>query len=1005
MQKTRVILLLGPAGCGKGTQAKIIARNTGMIHISTGDLCREAVAKNTDLGKQVAEYMRNGDLVPDNLMIDVIDNRLQEPDAVSNGVILDGYPRTVQQADALCKKATLNVDRVIVMQVKYGACVERILSRRVDPVTGNSYSLKANDCSVPNDQEIANRLIMREGDDDEPKIQIRLRYYHRNIGQILNFFKGKIFTVDGSKPVQEVSQAVMRALISPIVIQKTRITALKQCAICLEPANYITVPCGHKCGCEGCLSQLFGTTKQCPICRGVMEGIYPVFDAGVNDGDEEHNDVEEAEQIELNPLGNVEMDLSDDLPTEPVEPMNPKITVGPWYENQLAIGIAIPKGGAHRVPVDICCVIDVSGSMAVDATFQDPNDESRQISDGLTILDIVKHSVKTVIHTLTDNDRVAIVAFSSSASIVFPLTEMNSAGKAAAVSSLERLESDGQTNIWAGLQAGLDSLRANAFSADIDVPRKRNLFLLTDGQPTDTPPKGEVDSLVRYLETYPDLKCQIHTFGFGYSLKSDLLVSLAKYGNGTFAFIPDAKIVGTCFVDAVANACSTFTQNAKVHLVLANGATFGNVADIKGSMPVREAPWGLIVNLGPLQIGQTRNIVVPMNLNNVPNDAPYLEVTLEYENEVPNGEPYRVVEYGIDRSQASDAKVAYIRNVAVTNVYDIIDAFVAGHTVNAVRMMNGLIATIAGFPEVAADRRVVGLMEDLRGRMSKALTTTDRFNRWGQHYLRAITRSHQLQQCTNFMDVGLQRYGGQLFSRLRDQGGQIFLTLELNRSRREEAVYQPARARRGAGAQSPMGSYAQTQAQRPPSPPPATSTYYAGSGGGCFDESTYIIISRNREKPQKVKIADVRKGDQVYVFDNNTREKGMATVRYVVRVDCGQKRKMVKFQDLEIILTNKHPIRIDGKWQAPINLVDGVRVINTESTSQYVYNMVLDRANVGVLINGSECVTFGHQIEEAWHPLYASDSIVQTIEFLSGHQGNEEVVTVSAEYLKCLSME
>jgi len=996
MRKTRCVILIGPPGSGKGMQSKILARTTGMIHISTGDLCREAVAKNTDLGKQVAEYMRNGDLVPDHLMIDVIERRLQEPDAVANGVILDGYPRTVQQADALCKKDSINVDRVIVMQIEYGACIERILSRKVDPVTGNSYSLNANvpnECAVPNEPEVADRLVTRDGDDDEQRIQVRMRYYHRNIGQVLNFFKGRIFTVNALQSVQEVSQEVMWVLISPIIIQKKRNPVFKQCVICMsEPANFITVPCGHKCGCENCLSQLFGTTKTCPICRGVMEGIYPVFDAGVDEDDENQQDVEEAEQREQNSLGDgVMMDLSDDLPAEVI---NPKIMINRSYDDQVAISIAIPDGGAHRMPVDVCCVIDISGSMAVDATFQDPNDESRQISDGLTILDIVKHSVKTVINTLTDNDRVAIVAFSSNASIVFPLTEMSSTGKTAAVNALERLESDGQTNIWAGLQAGLDALRTNS-----DIPRKKNVFLLTDGQPTDAPPKGEVDSLSRYLETYPDLKCQIHTFGFGYSLKSDLLVGLARYGNGTFAFIPDAKIVGTCFVDAVANACSTFTQNAKVHLVLQNGATFGNVADIKGSIPVREAPWGLVVNLGPLQIGQMRNIVVPMNLGAIPNDAPYLEVTLEYENEIQNGEPYRIIEYGIARSQSIDAKVAYIRNIAVSEVYDIINAFAAGRDVNAVRMMNGLIATIAGFVEVVADRRVVGLLEDLRGRMSKALTTTERFSRWGQHYLRAIVRSHQLQQCTNFMDAGLQCYGGYLFSQLREQGGKTFLTLELNRSMREEAVYQPARARRAAGAQSPMQSYAQAD------PPPATSTYFAGSGGGCFDESTYIIISRNREKPQKVKIADVQKGDKVYVFDNNTREKGMATVRYVVRVDCGQKRKMVKFQDLEIILTNKHPIRIDGKWQMPINLVDDIRVINTESTSQYVYNMVLDRANVGVLINGSECVTFGHQIEEAWHPVYASDVIVHAIEFLSGQQGNEEVVTVSAEYLKCLSME
>ena len=122
-----------------------------------------------------------------------------------------------------------------------------------------------------------------------------------------------------------------------------------------------------------------------------------------------------------------------------------------WANDQvplpIAVSIAIPEK-ARRSQVDVCCVIDVSGTMGKDAEFQDPNDASTFVSEGMNQLDIVKHSVKAVIHTLTDQDRLSLVAFHDEARSVFTLSEMNERGKRQAIDALEALEPQNSTNIW-----------------------------------------------------------------------------------------------------------------------------------------------------------------------------------------------------------------------------------------------------------------------------------------------------------------------------------------------------------------------------------------------------------------------------------------------------------------------------------------------------------------------------------------------------------------------------
>ena len=1002
MQQTKVIIMLGAPGSGKGTQSKRLAKQTNMIHISTGDLCRDAVRSNSPLGKKVDEFMKRGDLVSDDLIIDVIESRLREADARNRGVILDGFPRTYKQTKTLLNRTSINIDRVILLQVPNEVCSTRIMNRLVDPQTDDSYSSSYVE-SKCQDPTISSRLTTRQNDRDEPFIKTRLECYYINLGQVLLNFKDKTFVIDGSKTINEVQRLVMDVLKQPITIstQESQQTQAKdqsttgimrdqripeqKCIICVDKSSdHASFPCGHQFACEGCMSQIFGgQNPRCSVCRRPMQAMIKIFPSGFDDmdvdGTQNTEPEPDAEACDEWARARTLLDTNrHQIDVEQLLAQKASVSITPCTDDgsDIAIIVDVPDVStlSNRMPVDICCVIDTSGSMALDATYQDPNDETKTISEnGLTILDLVKHSVKTVINILTEQDRLSLVDFNYNGKLILPLTRMNAQGKQRAITVLEGLFADGGTNIWGGLEAGLNSIRSQ-------TNNNKYIFLLTDGQPNTSPPRGEVNALMKYMEQYPDALCQINTFGFGYHLDSALLLGLATFGRGTFSFIPDAKILGTCFVNAVANSCSTICQNCVVHIVPQNGARFIDTGSIvKGNIPYEMTSWGLVVKLGPLQFGQARDIVVTLD---IPVDVEeYVEVTVEY------GQNQRLSANGSNRKANTDSAIAYIRNYNISQIYDIISKCTVGQRGEAERIVKALIGQTSAYNTLHNDKRLASFLDDLAGRISKSVTDMDRFNRWGRHYLRCIARAHQLQICTNFMDGGLQVYGGSLFSQLRQTGSDIFLKLEMKKSYGNQAC---------SSTSSTTVNFGSSVAAPKRAPSPVrTVNYYGGGGGGCFDESCYVMT----EERDHISVKDVRPGDLVATTVSNGLI-GCAKVQYVVRMErTDMSKPMVKFLDTGLVLTQKHPVFVDGRWRNPIDLVDNESVVLYQSETRCLYNFILDEINVALLVNEQACVSFGHGIFDVWHPLYASE-IREVIADLDVDKTG--MVDVDISYLKSL---
>ena len=211
------LVLLGPPGAGKGTQAKLLEDSRSLIKLSTGDMLRAAVAAGTALGRKAGQIMERGELVPDDLVIKLIAERLDD-DAGSQGFIFDGFPRTVAQAEALdrlLKERGKKLDAVVVMYVDDDALVERIAGRFACAKCGEGYH---DLYKLPNVKGVCDRCgsteFVRRKDDNEEVVRARLKAYHAQTEPLIEYYErqGKVRAVDGVADIPAVQKEIALAL-------------------------------------------------------------------------------------------------------------------------------------------------------------------------------------------------------------------------------------------------------------------------------------------------------------------------------------------------------------------------------------------------------------------------------------------------------------------------------------------------------------------------------------------------------------------------------------------------------------------------------------------------------------------------------------------------------------------------------------------------------------------------------------------------------------------------
>lgn len=210
------MILLGPPGAGKGTQAQFLKEHFSIPQISTGDMLRQAIKDQTDLGQKAKSIMDEGALVPDDLIIALVKARLNQADC-EKGFLLDGFPRTLPQAEALSK--VVDIEHVIELQVDEEGVVRRLAGRRVHPGSGRVYHIDLNPPQVTDVDDVSGEALIQRDDDKEETVRHRLRVYQELTAPLVGYYQDQAaknrcqyHAVDGLADVDKVRQAILNAL-------------------------------------------------------------------------------------------------------------------------------------------------------------------------------------------------------------------------------------------------------------------------------------------------------------------------------------------------------------------------------------------------------------------------------------------------------------------------------------------------------------------------------------------------------------------------------------------------------------------------------------------------------------------------------------------------------------------------------------------------------------------------------------------------------------------------
>jgi adenylate kinase len=214
-EKATYIVMLGPPGAGKGTQAEILAQKLGLVHISSGDLFRENLSNQTELGKLAQTYMTRGELVPDDVTIAMVKERLSRPDC-AKGAVLDGFPRTPAQAEALNKilaEMNAKVDLVPLISVPNDVLVERLSGRWMSK-SGRVYHALYNPPKVKWVDDIDGTPLYQREDDKPETVQRRIDVYYEQTAPLIDYYRqaGLLVEIDGTQEIEKVTEDILKAI-------------------------------------------------------------------------------------------------------------------------------------------------------------------------------------------------------------------------------------------------------------------------------------------------------------------------------------------------------------------------------------------------------------------------------------------------------------------------------------------------------------------------------------------------------------------------------------------------------------------------------------------------------------------------------------------------------------------------------------------------------------------------------------------------------------------------
>ncbi|KAI1741498.1 U-box domain-containing protein [Xylaria scruposa] len=516
-----------------------------------------------------------------------------------------------------------------------------------------------------------------------------------------------------------------------------------------------------------------------------------------------------------------------------------------------------------HVPCDIVLVIDVSSSMNEDAPAPAEEEGGGGENFGLTVLDLTKHAARTIVSTLNEGDRLGIVTFGYGAEIVQELVSMSTVHKKVVNSKIDNISANGQTNLWSGIKTGLELFQRGGAGARVPA-----LMVLTDGQPNHMCPQ---QGYVKRLHSLCPLPAIINTFGFGYIIRSGLLKSIAEVSNGNYAFIPDAGMIGTVFVHAVAHLQSTYATRCTLEIsapegILLKSTTGRSIWDQSGLWNSNK----MTIQLGNLQYGQSRDIYLENIAGHggqtrfqVQGESRMITAKFIYSTIQSHQNIVFVDQDVFETSPLPSSEIAYHQSRSMicallsspfrlydTLEYDkppceLIESFQVA--------FNNVLAAIPA--RAYEDRHNVSLMEDLGGQIKKALSRQDYFHRWGAHYFLSLWNAHAKQLCSSFKDPGPLMYNeNPFFIKRRDILDKTFDLLPAPTPSIRRSAPNPSNGRF-----APYSPYSANRGGVSSRPEPVSMSRFNRQTDSCFAASSPVILASGPTVP----ICKLRKGMMV----------------------------------------------------------------------------------------------------------------------------------------------
>lgn len=638
------------------------------------------------------------------------------------------------------------------------------------------------------------------------------------------------------------------------------------------------------------------------------------------------------------------------------------------------------KEDIQKNPCTIICAIDISGSM-------DTRADNKLIETNYTRLDLVKHSLKTIISIqkkYIDNKFILII-FNESAQILFNeiLTEESSIKL---FQIIDNLNANNGTNIWSALELimKLQETEKNAVN-----------FLLTDGESNIDPPKGILDTLIAYKYEH-HIDPIINTIAFGYDIQSEILQHICNECNGIYGFIPDCTMVGTVFINLLSNSLSIYSPINYLSVYSLNELNTQSLFNFYNSN------YKTINNkktIGPIQYGQPRDILIYDN-----KEQEIIKIELTINNVVRTFEILRKdiitnAEY-IKREKIRNDFINVLNNTIINfkqtgkmnHSIELIDKFYeqtkeihTSLTVDNYSIYDIFISNL--LKDIYSDN-------DQESQIYKALCRQDWFKKWGYHYILSISKAHLYQQCINFKDPSLKMYGNILFEHIQREGHEIFCSLEPpkkkinispslfsfngsnNRTYKTQITSNNLKEEEVDMCGGSM--FSSNKSTFVAKSKPKNTHIYTQSlsqlselhdeNVPCFDGNGLVKIKSDNNEEGFIykKVSELKQNDILY-------ENG-AKILFILVSNCNTPLCQIN----NVYITPWHPIKDKSanNWMFPCDLTDQIYNYNIRQ----LYDIVLDSEH-SIIINDLECITLGHGFNHPvlYHPYYGSEEIINDL--------------------------